>query len=275
MVQRGDSGSRKCPPALIFLLRPPRSTVLRADALPGQLPWEHPRRSMRHSRQGGASAPFATDGSVSWHISCSFPGRTNPLEHVGRKPGLRTVWRSRWLRKIVDSRRWTEPSSAKSQARAGRPPTRRERRTSGRVRKRARRGGRAAWRVIGAGGSRKRVNRREGRRDRERNRSPPYGFVPALRSPPGQDLLGARPSGSHEYPERSERATGRPASLPAPFPPWRSFSRACAPVSLAWRRPIRYNLRLSVLPRSGRSFNGRTRGSGPRYRGSNPCLPAK
>ena len=24
----------------------------------------------------------------------------------------------------------------------------------------------------------------------------------------------------------------------------------------------------------GRSFNGRTRGSGPRYRGSNPCLPA-
>jgi hypothetical protein len=32
------------------------------------------------------------------------------------------------------------------------------------------------------------------------------------------------------------------------------------------------------LPRSfpaGRSFNGRTRGSGPRYRGSNPCLPAK
>ena len=26
--------------------------------------------------------------------------------------------------------------------------------------------------------------------------------------------------------------------------------------------------------RAGRSFNGRTRGSGPRYRGSNPCLPA-
>jgi hypothetical protein len=26
---------------------------------------------------------------------------------------------------------------------------------------------------------------------------------------------------------------------------------------------------------TGRSFNGRTRGSGPRYRGSNPCLPAK
>ena len=25
---------------------------------------------------------------------------------------------------------------------------------------------------------------------------------------------------------------------------------------------------------TGRSFNGRTRGSGPRYRGSNPCLPA-
>jgi hypothetical protein len=25
----------------------------------------------------------------------------------------------------------------------------------------------------------------------------------------------------------------------------------------------------------GRSFNGRTRGSGPRYRGSNPCLPVK
>ena len=25
----------------------------------------------------------------------------------------------------------------------------------------------------------------------------------------------------------------------------------------------------------GRSSNGRTRGSGPRYRGSNPCLPAK
>ena len=27
-------------------------------------------------------------------------------------------------------------------------------------------------------------------------------------------------------------------------------------------------------PADGRSFNGRTRGSGPRYRGSNPCLPA-
>ena len=26
---------------------------------------------------------------------------------------------------------------------------------------------------------------------------------------------------------------------------------------------------------TGRSFNGRTRGSGPRYRGSNPCLPAR
>ena len=29
------------------------------------------------------------------------------------------------------------------------------------------------------------------------------------------------------------------------------------------------------VPPTGRSFNGRTRGSGPRYRGSNPCLPAK
>ena len=30
----------------------------------------------------------------------------------------------------------------------------------------------------------------------------------------------------------------------------------------------------SPKPHGGRSFNGRTRGSGPRYRGSNPCLPA-
>ena len=29
-----------------------------------------------------------------------------------------------------------------------------------------------------------------------------------------------------------------------------------------------------AILRAGRSFNGRTRGSGPRYRGSNPCLPA-
>ena len=29
-----------------------------------------------------------------------------------------------------------------------------------------------------------------------------------------------------------------------------------------------------LRPDTGRSFNGRTRGSGPRYRGSNPCLPA-
>jgi hypothetical protein len=35
---------------------------------------------------------------------------------------------------------------------------------------------------------------------------------------------------------------------------------------------IRYNSSFHLLV--GRSFNGRTRGSGPRYRGSNPCLPA-
>ena len=39
----------------------------------------------------------------------------------------------------------------------------------------------------------------------------------------------------------------------------------------------RYNWGFPPRPHctTGRSFNGRTRGSGPRYRGSNPCLPAK
>src|SRR6187455_3350868 len=49
---------------------------------------------------------------------------------------------------------------------------------------------------------------------------------------------------------------------------------AQAPHRCAWT-PV-YNRGFLPRPRNatGRSFNGRTRGSGPRYRGSNPCLPA-
>ena len=49
--------------------------------------------------------------------------------------------------------------------------------------------------------------------------------------------------------------------------PWRSRSAVTQPC---------YNMWLILpAPLAGRSFNGRTRGSGPWNRGSNPCLPAK
>ena len=38
---------------------------------------------------------------------------------------------------------------------------------------------------------------------------------------------------------------------------------------------IGYTDKFRLRAGTGRSSNGRTRGSGPRYRGSNPCLPAK
>jgi hypothetical protein len=47
-------------------------------------------------------------------------------------------------------------------------------------------------------------------------------------------------------------------------------------VGLRVAAPVLYNWSFGSCPiaTTGRSFNGRTRGSGPRYRGSNPCLPA-
>jgi hypothetical protein len=40
------------------------------------------------------------------------------------------------------------------------------------------------------------------------------------------------------------------------------------------RAPLQLMTLVPAAAHTGRSFNGRTRGSGPRYRGSNPCLPA-
>lgn len=61
---------------------------------------------------------------------------------------------TKWPKKIADSRRWTVPSSARSQARAEKPLTRRARRTSGRVKKRGMPDERAELRVTAGVASR-------------------------------------------------------------------------------------------------------------------------
>ena len=56
-----------------------------------------------------------------------------------------------------------------------------------------------------------------------------------------------------------------------------AWSTSAAPPAVAGPGCGRYNqgFRPRGFAPTGRSFNGRTRGSGPRYRGSNPCLPAR
>ena len=70
-----------------------------------------------------------------------------------------------------------------------------------------------------------------------------------------------------------ETARTRSRSRPTGFAPFLCATPTSCAVSRAHAlSSIGYN-RSFYLP-VGRSFNGRTRGSGPRYRGSNPCLPA-
>ncbi len=122
-------------------------------ACPGR--WQDSRKRSCVRRRGLLSRKLLAEHQLqtgAWHISCN-PGGANDAFPVNRRLETRGR-RSRWLRKIADSRRWTGTSSVRLLARVARPPIRRGPRTNGPARKRARRDAREGWQVTGVGNSR-------------------------------------------------------------------------------------------------------------------------